>query len=352
MEADTQAHVAFFLTGRRPGEFLDAVDGLDLRPALFAGYRDLTPLRYDFPLVLESKGADPAAVASLSGLFDKALEKVAAGADGERIRKHGLRLEQEIRALLARRRRPARSRSSGSSAATRIAAQGDASFDDSRRRLRAAIKSDGELADCDAALPRRLLRHVWEASQAGKAAQFRANLDRLILKLSGILQSDFEQSAQGPRRRSPEGVRGRRVRRAPSISKRCRACWSSRSPGNPCRRAASAASPSCFGCSSRSASSPAALKPMRRPSPTPSLFDSCAAALKAYRERQPRQVELARALVVAELEIDGRVQPRAARRGIRRLRRRPGSIPRKWLPSPTTWSASTMPGWTRRRTHA
>jgi subfamily B ATP-binding cassette protein MsbA len=57
MEADTQAQVAFFLTGRRPSEFLDAVDGLQLRPALFAGYRDLTPLRYDFPLVLAAKSA-------------------------------------------------------------------------------------------------------------------------------------------------------------------------------------------------------------------------------------------------------------------------------------------------------
>jgi hypothetical protein len=39
------------------------------------------------------------------------------------------------------------------------------------------------------------------------------------------------------------------------------------------------------------------------------LFDSCAAALKAYRERLPRQVELARALMVAELEIDGEYNP-------------------------------------------
>ena len=30
----------------------------ELRPALFAGYRDLTALRYDFPLVLMSKGGD------------------------------------------------------------------------------------------------------------------------------------------------------------------------------------------------------------------------------------------------------------------------------------------------------
>src|SRR5215208_599136 len=196
MEADTQAHVAFFLTGRRPGEYLDAVDGLDLRPALFAGYRDLTPLRYDFPLVLESKGEDPAAVASLSGLLDKALQKIATGADGERIRKHGMRLEQEIRALVAAGVAGTLSEL-WESAAARVASQGDASFQDSRKRIRAAIKSDGDLADCDAALPPRLLRHVWQTSQAAKATQFRANLDRLILKLSAILQSDFEQSAKG-----------------------------------------------------------------------------------------------------------------------------------------------------------
>src|SRR5450830_1212360 len=101
MEADTQAHVAFFLTGRRPSEHLDAVDGLDLRPALFAGYRELPQLRYDFPLVLVAGRADNLFAQSLSGLIDSALGTVARGSDGERIRKHVLRLEQEIRALAA-----------------------------------------------------------------------------------------------------------------------------------------------------------------------------------------------------------------------------------------------------------
>ena len=49
MEADTQAHVAFFLTGRRPASTWTQSKDWDLRPALFAGYRDLTQLRYDFP---------------------------------------------------------------------------------------------------------------------------------------------------------------------------------------------------------------------------------------------------------------------------------------------------------------
>ena len=101
MDADTQAHVAFFLTGRRPSECLDAVEELRLRPALFAGYRDLTRLRYDFPLVLVSGRSDGQFAQSLSGLIDSALETVAQGDDGERIRKHVLRLEQEFRALAA-----------------------------------------------------------------------------------------------------------------------------------------------------------------------------------------------------------------------------------------------------------
>src|SRR5450830_634288 len=101
MEADTQAHVAFFLTGRRQSEHLDAVDGLDLRPALFAGYRELTQLRYDFPLVLVEGRADDQFAQSLSGLIDRALASIAPGGDSERIRKHALRLEQEIRTLAA-----------------------------------------------------------------------------------------------------------------------------------------------------------------------------------------------------------------------------------------------------------
>ena len=52
MQAELQAHIAFHLTGRMPqGEFA-ALASSDLHPAILAGYRDLTSLRYDFPLVL------------------------------------------------------------------------------------------------------------------------------------------------------------------------------------------------------------------------------------------------------------------------------------------------------------
>ena len=90
MEADTQAHVAFFLTGRRPSEHLDAVEGLGLRPALFAGYRDLTQLRYDFPLVLAVDSSDGAFVHSLSGLVDAALPEPLAAAALEKAQVRGM----------------------------------------------------------------------------------------------------------------------------------------------------------------------------------------------------------------------------------------------------------------------
>src|SRR5471032_1432570 len=154
MEADTQAHVAFFLTGRRPGEYLDAVDGLGLRPALFAGYRELTQLRYDFPLVLVANRSDKGFVQSLSGLVDAALADAARGSDAERIRKHALRLEQEIRVLVSGGAGGALSEL-WDKAAARLAKGADKSLEDSLRRTRAAIKIDGEVVDCDAALPDR-----------------------------------------------------------------------------------------------------------------------------------------------------------------------------------------------------
>src|SRR3989304_9674373 len=149
MEADLQAHVSFFLTGKRSGDHLDAVGGLELRPALFAGYRDLTKLRYDFPLVLLR---DRDAVAqSLSGLFDDILNQVAKGDDGERIRKHVLGLEQDIRTLVSGGARGLLSslwdKAAGSPKAT------DELVANSLARARAVLKMDGDVLDCNEAMP-------------------------------------------------------------------------------------------------------------------------------------------------------------------------------------------------------
>ena len=306
MEADTQAHVAFFLTGRRPNEYLDAVDGLDLRPALFAGYEDLTPLRYDFPVVLVSKAAAGANVESLSGLFDKALENVAQGADAERIRKHGLRLEQEIRTLVS-------SGAAGSlstlweSAAARISAQGDESVNESQRRLRAAVKVDGELADCDAALPPRLVRHVWEAAQSAKSAQFRQRLQRLILKLSAILQADVEKSARGVAADRLQATIGPGFAGAIDFDAMSRMLTKSQPRDTmPAARKRRITDLLRVLKAQRFYTDGAADATVQ---PYGFVFDGCGNALRAYRERLPKLVELARALVIADLEIDGQYSP-------------------------------------------
>jgi len=308
MDADTQAQVAFFLTGRRPGEHLDAVDGLGLRPALFAGYRELSRLRYDFPLVLVPGRADGQFAQSLSGLVDNALKTAAQGADAERIRNHALRLEQEIRVLVAE-------GATGSlsvlwdKAAAKLTKGADKSFADSLKRVRAAIKLDGEVADCDVDLPARLLRHAWSVVQKQKAEAFRANLDRLALKLSDIFKAYDERSETGrsakhlkasvgtgfgdsfdfdamsrilakalPKDEFPESRR-KRIRALLDVLGK-QQFFPAPAPAAPAKKTA-AAKPYAF------------------------LFDSCAEALQAFRERLPKLIELAKAIAVAELEIDG-----------------------------------------------
>lgn len=313
MEADTHAHVAFFLTGRRPSEFLDAVEGLGLRPALFSGYRELASLRYDFPLLLVADRTDGEFALSLSGIMDSALESVARGNDAERIRKHVLGLEQEIRALVA-------GGAGGTfsnlwkEAASRMAKAGDAdkSRDDSLRRARAVIKIDGEMADCDGALPARLLQHAWAAVQQQKAARFRKDIDRLILKLSDILKSDHARSEAG--------------RSAKHLKDTVGSAFGDAFDFNVMSRMLSKAMPKdAFPESRRKrirdllgvlntqqffppVDAPAggtAAKKAHTAKPYAFKFSSCADALGAFRERMPRLIELAKAITIADLEIDG-----------------------------------------------
>ncbi len=140
MQVETQAHIAFHLIGRIAQGEGDALARSDLQPALLAGYRDLTALRYDFPLVLIGKGGDGQSVQSLSALFDGALKEVAANGDGERVRKHAGRLEREIRKLIAEGTTGTLSKLCDLATA-RIGAKNDEALQKSLSRLRAALKA-------------------------------------------------------------------------------------------------------------------------------------------------------------------------------------------------------------------
>lgn len=318
MEAATQERIAFYLTGEKPAGGLEAVEGGGLRPALFAGYEDLTRLRYDFPLVLldpvaggaEKADAEVAFAEPISAITDAALADLR-GHDRIRIGRHALRLERELRRLVSdgAGKAPVRFSTCWERAAANLASDpaltaGEVdTLTDSLTRLRSVIRCDGEIVDCDAALPTRLLRHAFRAMQAQKAARFRHRVERLARRLSDVLQADFERSPQG---RTPERLQA-------SLGAGFGGAFDCEAMAQLLARARPAADMS----PSRRVRIEGLLEIFRRqrffPAPGSAdaappysfVFENCAAALLAWRQRMPELVTLARAIAVAELEVEG-----------------------------------------------
>ncbi|HEX4944125.1 MAG TPA: hypothetical protein VFV55_07205, partial [Usitatibacteraceae bacterium] len=301
MAAKFQDQLVFHMTGRRTGEDLAPVDTGSMRPALLAGYRDLTRLRHDYPLVLVESGDVDGFAASLTLLVNRVLETLAPhGIEGERLRKHVLRLEHELRAMLA-------TGAHGSladlwtKAAGRLASDADESVAKILEAAGEAIGIDGELVDCDESLPSRFMVHAWRHVQAQKAALFHGHLDNLQRKLSDILRAAFAHSEAG---QQPEALRASFggtqandfdfaemsrlvVRGAPKdelpAARRKRIEW-----------ALSVLKSQRFHASRTVAAGDDA--------PYEFLFDNIAAAVAAYRERLAQAVELLKAIAIAELE--------------------------------------------------
>ena len=297
--------VTFHLTGKRPVGAPDGIEGL--RPALLAHFRDLTQLRYDYPVVLVEGQGEGAGVRSLSGLVDGMLQQLApAGPDSEQLRKMVLQLEREIRVML----------SEGvdgliselwDAASGRLAARTDAAFGQTVRIARAALAVDGRVVDCDEAIAGSFISHVWVKVQGEKARRFRAIATRLAVKLEDILRSEFIRSPAGrsvdslkaaiggahhqlfdfaamsrmlpqatARDTLPE-TRRRRIEWALWVLKRQR--FFARAIGQD--------------------------KPSDAGEPYSFMFETCADALTAFRTRLADMVDLVKALSIAELEVDG-----------------------------------------------
>jgi hypothetical protein len=303
MQAELQALIAFHLTGRISGGAFDALAKSDLQPAILAGYRDLTALRYDFPIVLIRGGAGKP-VQSLSGLFDGALKDFTEG-DVERLRKHAYRLEREIRTLVAEGAAGSLSKL-WDLAATAIGAKDDEMLQDSLRRLRAAVKVDGDVVDYDKAMPFRLFQHAWQTLQDRKTQNFRADIYKLIMKLSDILSADFVRSKEGlsaERLRATVGAAHRDTFDFDAMS-RLLVETSANVPIPESRR-------------QRVRGLLSALRAQRFFAPADSdkgvdvgepysfVFENCTDAVATYRERLPRMIELAKAIAMARLEAEG-----------------------------------------------
>ena len=304
MQAAHNAQVAFYLTGHQADTDLDAIGELGLRPALFAYHRDLTALRYDFPVVLLAGRNDATAVDSLTAMVDAALAGLADKPDADRLRHHAHALERELRRLLAERGGGGRIGALRIAAMERLGAAGDRVLADSMRLLAAALPNDAELLDCDRGTSGRVVQHLCSAAQRPRLARVRAEIDRLTQKIGDILDSAQARSDAG---RSPEALRAAigsvhapvfdfvafsrvlgRATPAPGLpeSRWRRLHW----------LLSVLQSQRFF----------AAAEPADDATPAYAFsFTSCAEALRAWRERQPKAIELAKAMAIAELEVAG-----------------------------------------------
>ena len=303
MEAELQTHVAFHLTGRRPAAGLDAIDARELSPALFARYRDLARLRYDFPLVLVKNPEPGSCVLPLSGLVDRVLQEIGAGDDGERVSRHVLRQERMIRTLVAEGVRGSLA-SLWDAAANRLSVRADEPLQDSLKRARSALKVEGEVVDCDAALPAVLFTHAWRVIQQRKAQKLAGDIGRLAVKLTEILRADFVRSDAGRSADSLKATIGdahsgifdfdAMSRLLPKTAPKAAM------PGKRRQRIEWLLS-----VLQAQAFVPVAGTPGKGAPAYAFAFESCTAAVAAYRERYPKVTELAKAIAVAELEIKG-----------------------------------------------
>jgi hypothetical protein len=293
----------FFTSGRRHGAGLDAIDGLELQPALLAPYRDPTRLRYDFPLILVD-GATGPSVRALSSLIDEVLRELAPrGADGERLRRHVLRLEREIRSMVAAGER-LRFSEAWLKAAQKLAEPDDPSVEQVLAHIAGKLGVDGEVVDCDASMPSRLVRHVWQARRHAKARAFNAIADRLIVRLSDILRAALLRSAAGQRPDALRAALGGSHRELFDFDAMSRLVnrTAPKQDLPPARRARidlalhTLRTQRFYSSAQRSESA----------EPLEFCFDNCADASKAFRERLKELADVVKAIAIAELEADGR----------------------------------------------
>lgn len=304
MQAELQAHIAFHLTGRMAQGQFAALAGSDLHPAILAGYRDLTALRYDYPLVLMRD--DKQAVLSLSGLLDGALKAIATEGDTDRVRKHALRIEREIRKLVAE-------GAAGSlkklldAAVTRVCDKSDDLLQNSANRLRAALKVDGEIVDCDRTTPFRLVQHLWQIGQDRKAKSFRADVNKLIMKLSDILSAEFVRSKEGQSAERLRASVGPVHQNAFDFNALSRLLNDSARdvPMPESRRQRVRGLLSVLRAQRFYAAAGEGDKWIGVGEPYSFIFEKCADAVAAYRERLPKMIELAKAIAMARLEAAG-----------------------------------------------
>ncbi len=302
----------FHLTGERIDEDFKDLGKLDLVPALLSQYRDLTQLRYDYPLVLVENGGSRFARSLLHVVNGVAQEIAPEGIEGERARKNLLNLELEIRSITAEDGGGDLSRL-WETAAGRLLSDPDLSGEEKKlleanlTRARRALKIDGEVIECNGKAPASLFVHAWKAIEDERAREVLKTVKRLAIGLSGILRSDDLKSSEGMSADSLQDAVGTSFEDAIDFEVLSESLIdSSRESNLPKQRrqriefALSVLESQRFFALRADGAKGADRSDTH---PFDFIVDSCTDVLKTYRDRGPNMVDFVKAVQIAELEL-------------------------------------------------
>jgi ferredoxin len=301
----------FHLSGNRLGTELEDIAGLDLRPALFTGFEDLSRLRHDYPLVLVADAAD-AAICPLSEAIDDALRAVATpDPRDERLRRLVLRVEREIRALVGRGHKGTLTqlwRQAEGEILARIDEAARPEFADDLGRARAALRIDGRLIDCDDEAPVQAVTHAWIANEAKKERRLRDTINTLVIGLTNILKADAMKSNDAVGAGFLERSFGAGFAREFDFDVMSRVLSSAQPDGalSDGRRRRIQATLSTLRAQKFCAMTDG--QGEKTNNLLSFVFEHCREAIEAYRERRPAMIETAKSMIVARLEIENRYQ--------------------------------------------
>ena len=309
MSVTLQEMINFHLTGKRGKENVAGGPGPDICPALLVPYRQLSMLRYDFPLVLTDAASSPAFVDSLSAIFNRLLRNIAPeGNTGEQLRQHVLRLETRMRELAVDSLDVTLSSLWKRAERTLLAeCDGDEAelLTNSLATARFALNVDGDVVNCDDQLPVRLMQHAFKTVEARRTHQSIEKIESLIIRLRNILKVDELKNSNA---RSAQTLRknvGKRYRESFDFDLMSELLDDSSAKNRlPAKRRKRIKVALAVLESQRFFVPATAGRNRRGRSQYKFIIDNLQAALKAYSERLPEMAEVIKAIAIAELECD------------------------------------------------
>jgi len=299
----------FHLTGRKIDKDLTDLGKLDLVPALLSRYRDLTQIRYDYPLVLLEGGGDRY-LQSLESVINGILQAIAPeGIEGERVRKNLLNLEMAMRSLSAQSGRSTLSEL-WETAASQLLSDSDLSGEEKElletnlTRARRSLTVDGEVVECNGKASASLFVHAWKVIENERARSVLERLEGLILGLSGILRADDLKSKQGLSADSLRSSVGTSFEDEFDFGAMADSLVaSSRESHLPEKRRERIQFALSVLESQRFFASRLDGRGKEGDGPFPFVVDSCTDVLKTYRDRIPQMVDFVKAVRIADLEL-------------------------------------------------